>query len=730
MKWFKIALAGCVSLLALTVHASADPVSIGFALFAGPLGSVFSFSTLVGFASLLPTIVGVGLSIGSALLGGGGGQRAVDPGQYRSVFESSEASEVNAIGRCLLGGLKVFGNTKTNSRYRLIAHARGPLVAIEEYRVGGRTVVVEADGRVSSPPYVVPNGSYVYVYTVPGSGAETAWTLLTSQFPSLWTSAHRVRGIAQTLARYISPGLDSEEGIAKFNKLFQGGEPDVAITGRFDTCYDPRDGMQSATDPSTWKWSNNGILCAARIMMRYPELSADDFDWTDIAAEAAKADVAVATLTGTEPRSRCSGVWLSESLRGDTMQQVLDSVGAEIQTADDGKIRIRLIDDSPASEGTLPVLHTSEWSWKSGPDAVERPNVCRVQYYAAERNYEMAEIDMTGAPWARIDTEVDRYGEKVMDVKLPFCPSASQAQRIARRLFLLARGDTGLSLTNWDGLWAWGRTYANIEFPDLDEAPLCKLAPPRIDDANGQVEIPYVVWPGELIEAPWNPATMEVAAPEQVPEIVYESEIDAPTNGSPILVRYPSGAYEIRFPYSLPGGAVTTQAIYRLYSAGNPAAWTSMTEIEAPSYAYSGAGSPGAEADFRVQVFDDEDNPSNWSPTLHVALALDNTIPAAPEVGGLGSLGTFSDVTIASLSAVEVRLRRRYRIDGGSDYGPWEQVDQQDARPGAAYLIEDPSPPSVDVEGEAVNYQIIAYTSNGTAGPAYDYEFVYHTPDP
>src|SRR5690606_39773495 len=107
--------------------------------------------------------------------------------------------------------------------------------------------------------------------TKAGDGSETAWPQLVSAFPSLWTSDHRVRGIAQTLARYISPGLDTEEGIAKFNKLFQGGEPDVAIVGRFDLVYDPRNPAHDPDDPETWDWSDNGPLCAARIMLRYPD---------------------------------------------------------------------------------------------------------------------------------------------------------------------------------------------------------------------------------------------------------------------------------------------------------------------------------------------------------------------------------------------------------------------------------------------------------------------------
>src|SRR5690606_26047115 len=153
-----------------------------------------------------------------------------------------DSSEINAIGRCLISGVKIFGNTKTTTRYRIGGHSATRLVAVEEFTLGGRTVVVESDGAVSSPPYAKPGGeSYVNITTEEGTGDETAWADLKSAFPDLWTDSHRVRGIAQSRIKYISPGLDTQEGVAKFNKLYQGGEPEVAVLGRFDVCYDPRE---------------------------------------------------------------------------------------------------------------------------------------------------------------------------------------------------------------------------------------------------------------------------------------------------------------------------------------------------------------------------------------------------------------------------------------------------------------------------------------------------------
>lgn len=411
-----------------------------------------------------------------------------------------------------VGGLKAFGNTRGGTdRYRLICHTRGKVSVVEAHYLGGREVTVESDRQLSSPPWAKVGGSYVFIKSKIGDGTETAWAELMAAFPDLWTSAHRVRGIAQSLVQYISPGVTTE----KFMKLFQSGPPDYERVQRSEPIYDPRTG-QSATDEAAWTYRDTGPLCAAHILRSYPSLVVSDFDYAGIGTEASKADVLVSTKTGTEPRSRCWGMWASETPGGDVMDQVLKSIGAEIVPSDDNSFNIRLIDDVRTPEITFTEKHLIELQWRSGPESVERPNICRVKYYSPERNYEMTEIDLTGIAWARAQDEIDRVGEQIMDIDLPFCPSASQAQRIARRLFALARADAGLATFNFAGLAAWGKTVAAIPLPDLDVVETCAIGTPRVNDDQGTVEIPFVVWP---ILAPWNPATMEAAAPEQIPEM-------------------------------------------------------------------------------------------------------------------------------------------------------------------------------------------------------------------
>ena len=718
MKLWKFLLSAGGSYLAMTAHASADPISIGFFLFAGPLGAAFSFGALVTAAQIGLYAIGIGASllVSSAL----SKSQKIDPGQYKNTFENSpEGSEINAIGRCRLGGVRTFGNTRNRDRYRLTCHAKGPMVAIEEYFLGGREVVVDSDtGNVSSPPFAKSGGSWVTFKTKVGDGTETAWPELISAFPNTWTSAHRVRGIAQSLVKYVSPGIYTE----KFGQLYNQGEPESAVTARWNVVYDPREAGADKYNDATWVWSMNGPLCAARIMLSYPDLTVDSFDWDFLAAEADKADAMVPTLTGTEPRSQCSGVWLSEAKRGDTMKQVLESIGCEVTLSDAGLVRIGLIDDAPTADMTLTDDHITSYSWRSGPEAAERPNICRISYYSPERGYEMGEIDMTGIAWARVQDEIDRYGEKIYDIELPFCPSASQAQRIARRLFLQARGDTGVVQSNMAGLALWGRDYANITLSDIEETPVCKIAPPRVDDERGQVDIPFTVWPQELIDSPWNPATMEAAAPEQLPNLQYESDLDTPSVASTAVVQYPGGAYETRMRFSSVAGGSTAEANYRTYTGGLPDTWQGMTEYSANGqFAYAAANTVGKEAEFRVRWFNGDGEASYFSDVVNVPdMQIDNSVPAEPYLdvqvtnNGVGDY-TFEVVAYSTaMNAVRfVLASNQPEITPGYD---------GDTRPGLGYTADG----TITNGPAAITVTITAtvYTSNGTPSPVATFTYV------
>lgn len=667
------------ALIASATAANAEPITATIAAITAFLATQVVAGVTIG------TLLQIGFtvaSIGASLLLNGARKRRVDPGELKSTLELSEGEELWAVGRVRIGGVKVYGNSEGFNRWRVIAHCRGEIAAVEEYFLGGRSVVVEADGAVSSPPYVRPGGlSYIYIQTKFGTSSETNWADLTSAFPTIWTTNHRGRGIAQSLIKYISPGVATN----KFGRLYQSGVPDVQLLIRAEKIFDPR--------TSTTGWTDNAILVIRHVLLKIPEWSASMLDDDFIADEADRADVLVNTLTGTEKRARLWGIGTSEMGREEVLDALLKSAGARIVLRPGGLWGIQLIDDVQASELTFQAKDIVDWSWKSGPDGVERPNLVRIKYYSPEVGYEMAEINTgvgtNGASWGRVSDEINRYGEKALDVDLPFCPSASQAQRIARRLFLEARADVGTLQTNMAGLGAWGCRVVSIPFPDLNETAICEIEAPRIDADGFSVNIPYRVVP---TLPTWNPATMESPAPEVVPDLAYQSDVATPaTMTDAIVVQYiGSGDYETRVRIYPPVGITNIEANYRTYTAGLPNPWQSMLEsLPSRPHAYIAANLVGVQSDFRSRAFDGDENGSASSPVYSVTPALSTGAPDAPTLSGVVSppdvTGTQRTITLTVTAPTDLKVVR-IQIVGPAAFPGLDVTTNTDARPGSVLV--------------------------------------------
>jgi hypothetical protein len=708
VKFFRHVMLSSAAYAAATMPAHAEPVS--FAIFS----ALYTIGIPGAIANAISLIAIPALAVGASLLGG---QKApsIKASDAKNTFESEEAQVMEGIGRVRIGGLKAFGNSDGSTRARLVCRLQGPIDAVEEYFIGGREVTVEDNGNVSSPPWARAGGSWANWKDKVGTGTETAWASLMSLFPSLWTADHRVRGIAQSLILWYNPGLKE----TKYFTLYQGGVPDTEQVVRASKIYDPRDPDQTATNRSTWKWNDNGILACAHVLRRDPAFASSMFDWTLIAAQATKADQLIVTKTGTEKRSRAWGIWGWETARSDVMQQLMDSAGCELRITDAGKIWFQLVDDVHSSEIAFTPKDGYEITWRSGPEAVERPNICRVNYYSPERNYESAEIDMTGIAWASVEDEITRYGAKYFDIDLTFCPSASQAQRIARRKFLQARTDTGVLNADMVGLAAWGLLYGSVELPDLGDVLPVRMEAPRIDDDQGMVEIPFSVWP--TLPA-WNPTTDEAAAPEPIPDFGFETNLDTPDAPTAVTqVVYPDGSGEVRLAFPHPDGDVDViEANFRTYTGGLPDPWQSMTEGSTGTFSYKAGIYTGVQADGRVRVFSGDEG-SYFSDVFTGTVGVNNAAPGQPN--GLTGGATFVlqdavlsvTVTAAESRAASIRLERRVP----SLSPAWTVVDRKNVRPGQSVAFDDTLSPGGG--GGAVEWRLQTLTSDGTGGPYLTY---------
>jgi hypothetical protein len=715
-------LTAALALAATPAHA--DPISLTIAginaLLSTSLTSATVLGTIGSVSITVGQVVGTALALGTGLLStvlGRTGKKQrpqTDPSAGKNTFETSEAGEIRTIGRVRIGGLKIFGNTADLDRYRLIAHSRGPVDGVEEHFLGGREVIVESDGAVSTPPYRHDAGSYIYIYPKPGSPGETAYPGLITAFPNLWTAAHRVRGIAQSLLRYVSPGMSGPDS-EKFLQLYQSGPPDYDRVQRGELMYDPRTGLNA--------WSDNGVIAVLHVLLGFPEFSAADFDLGFIADEADRADVLVATRTGSEKRSRAWGLWDDANTdRGDLLRDVLLSTGCEIVARPGDLLGIVLIDDARPAEVTIPAKHILDLVLKAGPEGVERPNRCRVKYYSSERNYELAEVNLVQNPdvtpavplaWSVAQEEIDRVGERPVEYVLPFCPSAAQAQRIARRLFEMARADSGIAEMNFAGLALWGVRTAGFEVADLETTLICEVQPARVDDERGRVELPFIVAP----DLPaWNPALHEALAPDTLPDLQYYSpSLAAPGAVGPmVVVQYPSGAFESRLGFpSIPGGITAIEPVFRRWlGADRPTEWRGMIADPLP-YGWASGSLIGSLTDFRLRIFDADNNPTPWSPVLSLFPAIDNSAPAAPAITAVfidngGAPGVHDQATVTVTAPQSLQVASVVMTGPGAPSGP------QPAKPAQVWSWVATLPERGPVQQD-ITFTAAARSSNGTA---------------
>lgn len=717
----------CTTALACSVGpASADPVSIG--------SLIISAALSVGAGGLLPAasaaFIGGSVLFGAATLAANVAasiflrpSTKTDPQKVKNTEQGSEGPGRYLVGRAIAGGKLAFGNTSGYKIYRMPLHAFGPLDFAEEYYYGGRIVIIDAvTGECSSPPYLRSTGTVrLNVKTQKGDGTETAWSDLVADFPDTWTSDHKVKGIAHSLLRFTSPGTES----SRFGELLQGGVKDLELLGRWGRYYDQRNLAHDIDDPSTWSWTLNGVLIVQHFLRLLPGFSDALIDFDTNADTADEADELVATAAGTTPRCRLSGGW-EGPLTHDIVIDMMESAGLEMRRQADGRWGLAFVEDDPESELTLTAEHILEISpLQVGPEGVKRPNIVRLTYFSPERRYELAEIglheqddegDYLAAGWSRIDSEIERYGEQEYPVQLTFQPDFARAQPIARRLFHMARAETATVRTSWAGMAAQGKRIISIEVPGIgsDGGSVflkCRKGTMRIDDASGTCEIPIQVIPSEL-QTPWNPATMEAAAPPELDASQYAAELDTPAQPAGFaLVQYSGGTYEVRIRTAGVPDAETVQATWRAYSAGLPGSWTNMTEVDFTlAYASAVVGNIGEAADFRIQFFGDDGAASNPSPVLSTSnLQIDNTAPAAPTVV------SGRNYTSAELQIVKVEVERRIRNLSGGSFGSWTLFRTiSNVRPDQTFDGASADTGTYFAEQHEVRISIL--TSNGTRG--------------
>jgi len=253
-------------------------------------------------------------------------------------------------------------------------------------------------------------------------------------------SSFRLRGVAYVYVRF------------KYNRDVwpQGLPRNIKAVIRGKKIYDPRDGGQSASDPSTWLWSDNWAL-----VMR-------DFITSEFGMNAVDSEVNDSNISATANTSE------EQVIKHDATYQDRYTVNGTVDTADDLASNRDVLAAAgggyaPWVEGTIKVIpgvYTPPVSRGLTDDDLRdkitiRPRVPHQELFNAVKGVYMGpstDYKITEFPPVTNSFYEEQDGDEQIwtDIELPYCDDPDRAQRLAKLKLDIARQPI---VVNFPGKW-------------------------------------------------------------------------------------------------------------------------------------------------------------------------------------------------------------------------------------------------------------------------------------
>ncbi len=314
-----------------------------------------------------------------------------------------------------------------------------PTATTFTFNQAGMNQVRNGSGAIIATSSAATFNSYVRIRKHLGTDDQAADPVMIAECPE-WTADHRLRGISYLYVR-----------LQWSSDVFPTGIPTVNAVVRGKKVYDPRDVAQDADDRSTWKWSENAILCtrdyihsrdAAGQPYGYGAAN-DEIDDDYTIAGANVSDEPVTKLDGNVvPRYTCNGVIDTAVAPTDNLQSLVTASAGAV-TCPKGKFRVY------AGAYDMPEDDVIDESWLTG-SLKSRNRIPRQELFNAVRGT----FINPSAGWQNTDFppvtsavyEAEDDGERIYtDIELPFTIDPEACQRIAK--IIQRKGREQISVT-------------------------------------------------------------------------------------------------------------------------------------------------------------------------------------------------------------------------------------------------------------------------------------------
>jgi hypothetical protein len=397
----------------------------------GFTGSIAGVSTAVIAANA--TVAALSLGAQSAMQSAAQRQarkraRRGQTSRQEQRFDTGVSPRMQHFGRGLIEPTPIFGEERDGWLYRVYAVSSGTIAGYDDWRINGRSVLVDADGAVTNKPFWIgsnadPNArSHLRFEWRRGFADQPALAMMRAAFPAEWSDQHRGLGVPlfALAAKQTSPD--------RYQAVFQAQWPQPSVIARGVLVHDPRVPGTSFDDRNGWVYSDNAALGLLHYLRAVMGLSDDAVNVASFAACADHCDDLIRLRGGgAERRYRVFASYSLDEPPADVIERYFAAMRGSFALDQRGRITL-MVKRASAPGFTITDDAIVDIQVERGEGLLTGFNAVRAMFRSPPHDWQMQP-----AAIQRNAASVAELGRQVTDeTSLDFVTSHSQAQRLAK----------------------------------------------------------------------------------------------------------------------------------------------------------------------------------------------------------------------------------------------------------------------------------------------------------
>lgn len=369
------------------------------------------------------TVLGLEYGVNALLAPGMGSQ---DAGQQQFTVRQPIPARRRYYGKNKASGPEAFIQTKDGNLYQVILIASHEIEFLEHW-VGDRVVTLDGSGNVTNAEMMDDAFYRFHILAKAGNDSQTAHATLISDFPTLWTSDHRLRGIANVL--FKQDGVEAK----KFTRFYPGGAQQYRAVFNGARVWDVNDSGQDMNDSTTWDLGHDNAANVILNFLTSPDgmripLSAitPSLSYWQTAAAVCDETVTLAD-SSTDKRYRIAGGYDLDVPPKETLAKMLSACDGSLAMRPNGSVALK-VGKWDAPSVTLDDNHIRAFSLPKGYGPLRQSNEIKASFVDPNQDFQPVEAEPL-----RDEDDISLRGtvlSKALD--LTFVPYHNQARRLMK----------------------------------------------------------------------------------------------------------------------------------------------------------------------------------------------------------------------------------------------------------------------------------------------------------